>query len=144
MLFKQYFYSVKKFLAIGFAFMYLLVSSGILLEIHHCMGRIADAGFTLVADSHSLDNTCSKCGMEKSNTRQHCCKDEYKLVKLTIDQKQSTSSFNLPAPEAIIPATNWYNFEQQVPVHMQELTYASHAPPFLNSPSQSLLCVFRI
>lgn len=144
MLFKHYFYVVKKLLAIGFALIYLLVSSGILLEIHHCMGRIADSGFTWVANARQQDNTCGKCGMEKSRTGKHCCKDEYKLVKLTIDQKQSTVTFSLPAPEAIIPATNWHNFDQPVLAGKPTLAYAAHAPPPLKASKQSLLCVFRI
>jgi hypothetical protein len=82
--------------------------------------------------------------MEKSSSGKHCCKDEYKLVKLTIDQKQGSVSFNLPAPECILPSTSWYNIESPALTQIPLKAYYAHAPPATKASMQSLLCVFRI
>ena len=56
---------LKKLLTISLAFLYLLVSSGLLVEIHHCMGRIADASLHVFAHEKE-EGTCGKCGMPKT------------------------------------------------------------------------------
>lgn len=133
---------MKKYLAISLAFLYLLVSSGLLLEVHHCMGKIADAALTILP---SDEDQCGKCGMDKDDKENHCCKDEYKLVKVTSDQKPSAGQVLVNAPAAIELSLVWP--ATYVPEMVEEVLVANraHAPPFPGDPSYSqLYCVFRI
>ncbi|ULQ53541.1 HYC_CC_PP family protein [Flavihumibacter fluvii] len=133
---------MKKVLAISLALIYLLVSSGVLLEIHHCMGRIANAGLTMVATS--VNDECGQCGMQKSTTGKHCCKDEYKQVKITIDQKPSSLIYTVDAPLVAVLTMGWPHVNYQPAFAESIPAYHSHAPPPLLPNRQSLFCVFLI
>ena len=66
---------MKKVVTLFIAVLYLAVSSGLAVEIHHCMGKTAD--FSLGA---SKTDKCTSCGMPKKSGS--CCKDELKFVRL--------------------------------------------------------------
>ena len=135
---------LKKILAISFAFVYLLISSGLLLEVHHCMGRIADAGLTIFK-SHSDDDKCGKCGMDKGKESEHCCKDEYKQVKIASDQKFSSIQYLIEAPVSLLATFTLPARYELAPSQESIASYQANAPPPKLVPSaQSLLCVFRI
>ncbi|MGL6269560.1 MAG: HYC_CC_PP family protein, partial [Chitinophagaceae bacterium] len=55
---------LKKFFAISLAIVYLAISSGVVLNIHYCMGEIAEVAF----GQHKSDK-CGQCGMENDG----CC-----------------------------------------------------------------------
>jgi len=133
---------VKRLLAITLAITYLLVSSGILLEIHHCMGRIANTGFSIMAPSGT--DECGKCGMTKSNTGKHCCNDEYKQVKISIDQKPSSLDFSIGAPAVAMITVGWLTGSNTPVPASQTISCRPHGPPPLLPNRQSLLCNFRI
>jgi hypothetical protein len=69
------------------AVLYLGITSGIAVNYHFCMGKIASVTFQ--HDKDHDDGSCGKCGMEK--TTNHCCKDETQFFKLT-DVHQSASA----------------------------------------------------
>ncbi|GAO43422.1 HYC_CC_PP family protein [Flavihumibacter petaseus] len=134
---------MKKFLTIAMAFLYLLVSSGFMVEIHHCMGRVADTGIRLfhIGDD---DTHCGKCGMDKSGSGKHCCKDEYKSLQVKDDQKPASLHFQLDAPVLVL---NSKPFEAEPPTVLQDrclYPFRPNPPPDLTDPPLSLLCVFRI
>ena len=66
--------ALKKILAILAVFIYLAVSSGIVICLHYCMDR-----FDSAAIGTSSSDECGKCGMHKDDG---CCKDEVMVVKL--------------------------------------------------------------
>ena len=135
---------LKKLLTISLAFLYLLVSSGLLVEIHHCMGRIADASLHVFAHETD-DDTCGKCGMPKTEEYAHCCKDEVKLVKVDDDQKASGIFYQLDAPVAIIQALPWQEWMEPESSLQAVVLPPSHGPPLTETNSfQSLYCIFRI
>jgi hypothetical protein len=64
---------VKKGLIFLLAIIYITLTSGIVVNIHYCMGRVA--GVTYGAET---EHRCDKCGME---AKKGCCGTEHKLVK---------------------------------------------------------------
>ncbi|MBC6492238.1 hypothetical protein ACFSQD_01910 [Flavihumibacter stibioxidans] len=134
---------MKKIFTISLSFLYLLVSSGLLLEVHHCMGRIAETGIAWIGEDE--EDQCGKCGMDKNDEGNHCCKDEYKLVKVSSDQKPATLQFVLDAPVAILTTLQWPELYQQTVYLHPDYSGRANAPPPAVSPSkQELLCIYRI
>ena len=72
------FATVKRILTILLAFVYLLVSSGVIMELHHCMGKLAGSSVSFFGKQQN--DKCDNCGME--DKKNDCCKDEVKLVKI--------------------------------------------------------------
>jgi len=129
---------MKKALSLFLAVIYLATSSGLALQVHHCMGKVQS--FSLVDSEHKK---CGKCGMKKGLNA--CCKDELKFVKLYDSHKPLVANYQLNAPDAIIHNhSDLYNFRFNDNLSLIELSY--HSPP-LSQSSHSLHilnCVFRI
>ncbi|WP_293300636.1 hypothetical protein [Pedobacter sp. UBA4863] len=67
------------------AFFYLAVASGAGVNLHYCMGELAD--WSLIQDKK---HACDFCGMEKKGSAKNgCCKDVQHLAK--VDQAQQTN-----------------------------------------------------
>ena len=66
---------MKKYLLVLLTILYIGVSSGIALNIHHCK---------LVEVYLWLNDTCPSCKEKKQSN--HCCSTETQLVKMTVDQ----------------------------------------------------------
>jgi len=79
---------MKKIIIGILSLIYLTVTSGVVISMHYCMGKIADVEY-----AYRTNNKCDKCGMEN---KQGCCHTEYKIVKLSDDQQQvkASSGFN--------------------------------------------------
>lgn len=60
---------------------YILLSSGVVVQLHYCMDRLQEIG--LFADGH--EGPCSDCGMEM-NDDNDCCQDRTEVIKLVQDQ----------------------------------------------------------
>jgi hypothetical protein len=129
---------MKKALASITVICYLAMSSGVIVNFHYCMNRLASAELFV-----SESKTCSKCGMHKHQAHD-CCHDEIKVVKLQDDQNkaQVVSLLQPPVAAVNIPSsfilTSFYNAD--VSGHQHD-----HSPPVL--PGQDVYlqnCVFRI
>lgn len=68
---------MKKFLIVILTLMYVGVSSGIALDYHYCMGKLADVNVW-------HDDTCASCGEKEQPSP--CCSTETQLLKLSADQ----------------------------------------------------------
>lgn len=116
---------MKKLLAISFALLYLVSSAGATINIHYCMGELAD--WTVGKQESKI---CGGCGMEKAQeTDNGCCRDEQQFIKNSSDQKAIDISFQLliwqqEAPVAIL-------FSHTFPKIASQATEfpLSHAPP---------------
>ena len=53
---------------------YLVISSGVVISIHYCMGKKASVEY-----GYKEDKGCGICGMKE---KQGCCHNEFKVVKL--------------------------------------------------------------
>ncbi len=69
---------MKKFIALIVAIIYLTVSTGFIVNVHYCMGKVS---------SIKLEQTAKKCCCKK--TCKKCCKTEQKIVKLNSNLKQT-------------------------------------------------------
>jgi len=127
---------VKKGLILLLAIIYITLTSGIVVNIHYCMGRIA--GVTYGAEA---DHRCDKCGME---SKKGCCGTEHKLVKADSDHIYAKS---ITAPltfTALIPrAFPEYNFSITLTKEHYNTQY--HSPPDSRANDLSVYnSVFRI
>lgn len=90
---------------------YLITSTGVVLQMHYCMGELAGWGL-----GTNKSQICSNCGMKESNEKEKgCCKDKHLLVKNTADQKFTETgsfitpifSFALPVNSIQVPSDNF-------------------------------------
>ncbi len=128
---------MKKAIIAILAILYVTVASGVVVNVHYCMGRIAsvEVGY----DDHDV---CGKCGM--SNKEKGCCHTEYKLVKLQDEHQLAQAQVPFLALPAEVPAQPSLI---QVPLSGVDkyLSLKYHSPPGSRSNSLYLRnCVFRI
>ena len=90
---------LKKLFISMIALLYLSATSGMVMNVHYCMGKISSISFGHEKDHN--DGTCDKCGMLK--TENHCCKDEVSEVKLNDVHETSTVAFELSDITSIQP-----------------------------------------
>lgn len=127
---------MKKAVALFITVLYLAVSSGVVLQIHHCMGEVADFGVLA-----SKEEVCGSCGMGKDSNS--CCKDELKIVKLQDSHKLLNGNYQLESPQSLI--ANQYSPVAYRTLRQVLTVTGSHAPPGLLSPPLYIVnCVFRI
>ena len=130
---------MKKTVAVISLACYLLVTTGVVINHHYCMKRLAS-----VQVFGSAKTFCGKCGMHIKKSK-GCCRDEVKVMKLQTDQNNfSAEAFSIPAMEimAITPsqfiAALFYNGQGQV-------HFLNHSPPLLSAQDTYLqINVFRI
>lgn len=126
---------MKKFTIAILAILYFTMTSGIVLNIHYCRGKISSVKVDVLAK----DLCACKKKIDKG-----CCKTDNKLVKLEDTHKAVSTQFLIEAPVAIVASTQWLQHSLFVPVK-EVVTYNSNAPPHLLSEDKCILnCVFRI
>lgn len=113
--------------------LYLVVTSGIVLNIHYCMGEVSN--IAIATDSKT---SCSTCGMDNDG----CCHDDVKLVKLSDSHQPSwiqDDLFQFSIPLVRSQSTSVPEIRTKVKFYA---THA-HAPP-LKESLNLFHCVFRI
>lgn len=78
---------MKRFLIFILALFYLVISSGIAVNLHYCKGKLS------AWEVGNTEELCASCGLEK--TASDCCSNEMHLVKLELDQSVS----DIPLPD---------------------------------------------
>ena len=128
---------MKKFLIALLVLLYLAVSSGLAINIHYCMGKVASAGFY-----HNYSGQCGKCGMKSGNDS--CCKDEFTMVKLNDSHQLFNNDINISVPLALLNAYR-NNFDADLRTVQLFSQVHNNSPPDSDNPSLYILhCVFRI
>lgn len=129
---------MKKVFTISIAFLYLAVTSGLALEIHHCMGKIADISLL-----PSPVERCGSCGMKKGANE--CCKDELKLVKLQNAHKLIPADYQLHVPVAVINH-HYFLTDHHQGAQLNVIDNSNnHSPPDCSPVSLCIInCVYRI
>ena len=132
---------MKRVFVIILSILYLTSSTGASLNMHFCMGKLADWNI-----GQNKSKTCGKCGMEKSAEKDNgCCKDEHKFFKNISDQKISETEFQfIKLFAAALPVTFF-----EIPVagisSVKEKNPFSHAPPRSNGVAVYIRnCIFLI
>lgn len=111
------------------AVFYLAATSGMVINVHYCMGKVSSVSFTDEEDHN--DGACGKCGMVK--TENHCCKDEISKGKMNDAHQTSTLAFELPAATSSLPVrTTVFTDPEQGQSAIPLLTYFSPPPRVLN------------
>lgn len=116
---------MKKLLAISFALLYLVSSAGATINLHFCMGELAD--WTVGKEESKI---CGGCGMEKAQESDNgCCRDEQQFIKNSSDQKAIDISFQLLTWQQEAPAV--MPFPYTFPKMAADATEfpLNHAPP---------------
>jgi len=115
----------------------MVVSSGIAVELHYCMGD--KAGMELFGSS---SDTCGKCGMTEKDAG--CCHDEFKFYKISDSHKTVSNKIELTAPVYAAIHTNYY-YNLQACLHTAVTAGINHSPPDYTKPSARIMNgVFRI
>ncbi|MGE5107184.1 MAG: HYC_CC_PP family protein [Sphingobacteriales bacterium] len=130
---------MKKFFVAILAFIYLVTTSGVVVTIHYCMGKLSSAEYGAAKTSK-----CDKCGMQESQKKKGCCHTENKIYKLDdshnyVKSLIDFSKTSIAAPEEVI------NMDQPWQGVEKTLVLQYHSPPDKRCSSVYLYnCVFRI
>jgi hypothetical protein len=130
---------MKRVLTSLIAMVYFVISSGMVMSIHYCMGKISSVDI-----NHNKTETCV-CGMSlKETSNKGCCKTEFKMVKLEDTHKAAYAFYEIQAPAVLLPSVT--SLFQQVDLQQSAEVYADiHGPPLLSEQDTYLFnCVFRI
>src|SRR3954451_21029730 len=126
---------MKKILSLLLAVLYMTTSSGVVLNLHYCMGRISS-----VRVDNFKDTFC-KCGKQKSE--RGCCQSEIRVLKCANDHTSTLASVDLKLPPVNLPTL----------VSLSDFSYVNtvlpvspsgNAPPGAYCKTYIENCVFRI
>jgi len=127
---------MKKFLLGILTFVYITVASGIVVNIHYCMGKLSEIGY-----GYTSNDKCGKCGMENKTG---CCHNESKFIKITDEQQLAKANINIAQVPAEINIVH-VDLSQAVQGLEKNLEPQYNSPPDKRLSSVYLLnCVFRI
>jgi hypothetical protein len=124
---------MKRLTAILLALIYISTTSGIVINTHYCMGKIAE-----IALGASGKAKCGTCGMENEG----CCHDDLQVLKLTDNHHFTAIHFEVPQVHAVVAAHS-EQLEREIPVQVINRNLANHSPP-LPVSRNVLFCVYRI
>ncbi|MEC5142535.1 hypothetical protein [Chitinophaga sp. 212800010-3] len=91
---------MKRILAIFFALLYTTLTSGVAVNVHYCMGKLAGIEW-----QETPDGFCQKC--KKPAKGMDCCKNEFKFCKVTESHQ---------AAKTLQPNFSLYQADLQLPV----------------------------
>ena len=130
---------MKRLLTSIIALIYFTVSSGMVMSVHYCMGKISDIQVNQVPEERCI------CGMSKKETSSKgCCKTEFTMVKLADTHKASSASYDIQTPVVLVSRSL---SQLEAPLYYTNTKVYSdiHGPPLLSEQDTYLLnCVFRI
>jgi hypothetical protein len=95
-----------RFIGILVAMMYMTVTSGVVINIHYCMGEVAT-----VELGHNSQDSCGQCGMDNSG----CCHDDVQVVKLCADQLPASVNVNLQQSQAVLSQHDAMDTRNEIP-----------------------------
>ena len=119
------------------AIIYFAISSGVVVNIHYCMGKMSSVKLEAWSP-----NECA-CG-KKMESKKGCCRTELKVVKIQDAQKATYADFAIHAP--VIPLVSELNLLQTPFYNAQVILLPKeHSPPISSGQDTYLRnCVFRI
>lgn len=95
---------MKKIIVFILALIYLGVSTGATVHLHYCMGKFV--GSSLLHNEKT--DKCSKCGMTKNTSKNKCCKDEHKFIKIEKDQTVTETVYQYTPLDFIIEKNKFF------------------------------------
>lgn len=126
---------MKRFLVGILTIIFFAVSSGVVVSMHYCMGKMRSAQLQLMAKR--------TCGCKKEADDKGCCKTKHQFIKLTDNYKASVISFQIDAPTVDLTPTLYSLHEDEL--LQNTIVFNNHSPPLKKGqPTYLLNCVFRI
>jgi len=132
---------MKKLIVAILALIYITTSTGVIVHMHYCMGKVVELGLV-----SNVKNNCGKCGKVIVEGKDNdCCKDKVKLLKNMADQRNAELAFQMihciavemPVSFIEIPPINFTSVTVDYPL--------SHAPPLHHGvPLYILNCIYLI
>lgn len=132
---------MKKAIAILSFICYFTVTSGVTINFHYCMKKLAS-----VRLFETKARECGVCGMDTHEFELNgCCRDEVKIVKLVQDQNSiALAGYELPVLEAM-PAMHSGFIVAHTEYFPVQTHFHNHSPPLLSGQDIYLRNnVFRI
>ncbi len=128
---------MKKILLSIVTILYMGMSSGIAMDVHYCMGKMAGVDFYTTSN-----DKCSRCGMKEK--KGGCCNDEHKFYKLSDSHKNVVNNLHFYTGDICI-IDNSSMLNRQPGIYEPVIVNSDHAPPGDTGPSLCIMnCVFRI
>lgn len=132
---------MKRFVVFILAILYLGLSTGATINMHYCMGELV--GTSLWHNDKS--DFCSQCGMQKKASKNKCCKDELKIVKIEQDQCSPAVADHFVDIAFSDLLQHHFNLFPAFVNSSMKVTAHSNAPPLADNTSLYIRnCVFRI
>jgi hypothetical protein len=111
---------VKKAAIVILALLYILTTSGVVVNVHYCMGAVASVSY-----GQSEPESCGKCGMtEKAG----CCHSEFKVVKLDDEHQQVIKAKQAANYIAEIPVA-YFQTVVEIYNSRKDFSTSYHSPP---------------
>ena len=130
------FYQImKRLLTFLIAIIYFCISSGFIVSVHYCMGKVSKATIEIASSK-----SCA-CGNKEMKG---CCKTESKFIKLSDNHQATYADVSIISPFHIVP--NFYIITKTIVASSNtKLAFNNHSPPIVSpQPVYILNCVFRI
>jgi hypothetical protein len=110
---------VKKAVIAILALLYIITTSGVVVNVHYCMGAVSSVTY-----GHEAPESCGKCGMKEKDG---CCHSELKVVKLDDVHQQAAKALAI-AQIAELPVVY---FESAVAAYNSRKDFVNsyHSPP---------------
>lgn len=129
---------MKKVLASISVLVYFIMTCGIIVNLHYCMGRVQSVEFY-----GSEKKVCDLCGMSLKNTH-GCCKEEVKILKIQDDQNKVQASYTINNIDVVATIPSDFIVASTYNAERAPHSY-NHSPPLLTKQDTYLQnCVFRI
>jgi hypothetical protein len=127
---------MRKLMVAIIAVLYFGVSSGAVVTIHECMGKLSSVSFS------SKEKLC-KCSA-KAKKKMPCCKSDSQLVKLSTEHQSSLFSFDFFNTAVAIVHDLPGSFTKEVIRNNEVVVSTTHSPPLIQSRLYIQNRVFRI
>jgi hypothetical protein len=132
---------VKRILTISLLFVYVAITSGLVVEMHYCMGKWVNGSVSLVRH-HNDKHTCGKCGMAVAGDSK-CCHDEVAIFRVN-DCHQPISYYFEIKPD-IIAIPDFFAYQHELFTYNSTGVFISSSPPGIQDVSfQELYGVYRV
>ena len=137
-IFRTYLCTIQMHKTVAFilALLYLSSTSGMVVNVHYCMGKVSSFQAQFIAK-----DSCPKCA---ATTKSHCCRDEVKVYKVNQAHTQAAVSQSIQVPVIQLATLVTTGFVQYCNFSGSQQPLAN-PPPLLSARSILIRnCIFRI
>ncbi len=128
---------MKRLFATLLALIYFSVSSGMVMNMHYCMGRLSSVKLAVLPSAN--------CACGKKSEKKGCCKTEVKVVKIEDAQQKSVAADVFFPLTVAVPVSHLNLLLASFYTTQLSVASPAHAPPPLSEQDTYLRnCVFRI